>query len=281
MILIADSGSTKCDWVLTEKGKNEQHFTTIGFNPIFIKEAQIAEHIRANELFNFADSVKEIFFYGASCSSDEKQKIITTGLQSVFRKAKITVKHDLDGAAFATCQGKPGIACILGTGSNGCYFDGNTVSQLRPALGFILGDEGSGAYFGKILLRKYLYHQLSDNLCQAFNNQFTFDKEQIIDRVYSGERPNTFLAGFMSFLGEHKKEKFVSEMIANGLKDFMQTHVCCYLNYRELPVHFVGSIAFYFEDILRHVAKDLDVHVGMITKRPVEGLVKYHLSLVD
>lgn len=278
MILVADSGSTKCDWKLADKNSHTESYQTIGFNPVYVSSEDIAKAISENPLITRKEEVKKVFFYGAGCSSPEFQSIVAKGIQTVFDNAEVHVSHDLDGAAYATCQGQPGISCILGTGSNACYFDGEKVAQERPSLGYILGDEGSGAYFGKILIRKMLYKQLPEDLYQLFNNKYNLGKAQVIDSVYRQARPNTFLASFMSFLGENKKHQFVQDTIACGLRDFLETHVCNLPKYKELPTHFVGSVAFYFQDILKQEAAKLGIKVGNILQKPIDGLLEYHLK---
>lgn len=278
MILVADSGSTKCDWVLANTEGIRESYQTIGFNPVYISANEIADVLAKSPLAPQANVVEKVFFYGAGCSSDEFQGIVANGIQNVFQQAEVVVRHDLDGAAYATCEDKPGIACILGTGSNACYFDGKSVTQERPSLGYILGDEGSGAYFGKILVSKFLYKQLPDDIQELFANKYNLGKEQIIDSVYRKARPNTFLASFMSFFGENKEHPFIKETIAQGLKHFMETHVTCYPNHQQLPVHFVGSIAFYFQDILKQEAEKMNIKIGNIIQKPIDGLLAYHLG---
>lgn len=278
MILVADSGSTKCDWILANQNGVKENYQTIGFNPVYVNAEEIATAIEGNPLAGRRQEVEKVFFYGAGCSSPEFQKIVADGIKKVFPTAQVQVSHDLDGAAYATCKGKPGISCILGTGSNACFFDGKNVSQERPSLGYILGDEGSGAYFGKILVTKFLYKQLPEDIYQLFSNKYSIGKTQIIDSVYRKPRPNTFLASFMGFFGENKTHPFIRQIIASGLNDFLVTHVCCLKDYKNFLCHFVGSVAFYFQDILEEEATKLEIKVGNILQKPIDGLVEYHLS---
>lgn len=278
MILVADSGSTKCDWILANNIGTRENFQTIGFNPVYVSSEEIASAIESNPLGERRSAVSKVFFYGAGCSSPEFQDIVAQGIKQVFTEAQVHVSHDLDGAAYATCEGKPGISCILGTGSNACYFDGKNVSQERPSLGYILGDEGSGAYFGKILVTKFLYKQLPADIHELFSNKYSISKAQIIDSVYRKPRPNTFLASFMGFFGENKNHPFVQETVAKGLHEFLETHVCCLKDYQTLPCHFVGSVAFYFHDILKQEAQKLGIQVGNVLQKPIDGLVEYHLN---
>lgn len=278
MILVADSGSTKCDWILADHNGTRENYQTIGFNPVYVSADEIAQAINSNPLAARNNEVTAVYFYGAGCSSIEFKTIVANGIKQVFTQAEVHVSHDLDGAAYATCEGKPGISCILGTGSNACHFDGKTVSQARPSLGYILGDEGSGAYFGKILVTKFLYKQLPDDIHQLFSNKYSIGKAQIIDSVYRKPRPNTFLASFMDFFGENKSHPFVQETIAKGMNHFLETHVTCLKDYQTIPCHFIGSVAFYFQDILKQETDKLGIKMGNVIQKPIDGLVEYHLS---
>ena len=214
MLLVADSGSTKCDWILTAPDKQSHKFSTMGFNPFFHNEFIISEALqRENAMMNYANDVREVFFYGAGCSSTERNAIVQRGLQKVFANAKILVDHDLDGAAYATCDGKPGIACILGTGSNSCYFDGQKILEHVPALGYILGDEGSGCYFGKQLLAMFLYNQLPENIEKKLREEYHLSKEVIFENVYNKPNPNVYMASFMKPLMEFRQDEFLKDFV--------------------------------------------------------------------
>lgn len=280
MYLIADSGSTKCDWMLVdEQGKEIESFTTMGFNPFFHDEHIIANAIRNNPgLFASAASVELVFLYSAGCSSRELKLVVERGLKHIFKQANVYVDHDLVAAAFATYNGKPGISCILGTGSNSCFFDGDNVSEEVPALGYILGDEGSGSYYGKKLLAEFLYHKLPKSISGILENQYKVTKKDIFENVYMKPHANVYLASFMKIFSDHRDNPWVVETIANGSRLFLQNHVQCFPNYRKVPVHFVGSIAYYFEDILRNVAGRMDIQTGNIIQKPIYGLVDYHIK---
>ena len=279
MLIIVESGSTKSDWVILNESKDRTYVKTMGFNPYFHDELIISSAIKNNEkLKGVSKKVKQIFFYGAGCSSPELQDIVKTGLSAVFTNADIQVNHDLDACAYATYDGRAAISCILGTGSNSCYFDGERVSEEVPALAYVLGDEGSGSYYGKILLSKFLYKQLPADLHDDFKAQYQLNKEKIMRNVYFRPHANVYIASFMRFMSKHKTHPFVQSTIRVGMRKFMETHVLCFENATDVPVHFVGSIAFYFEDILREVAASLDLQVGVITNKPIEGLIEYHLQ---
>jgi len=280
MIVIADSGSTKCDWAIVDpKDGTKIETNTKGLNPFFHDEIFIANEIFKNDtLRKYGPEITHVFFYCAGGSSKELQGRVARGLHIIFKDANIKVDHDLDGAAYATCGGKPGIACILGTGSNSCYYDGEKIYEEIPALAFILGDEGSGSYYGKILLRDYFYKMMPEKIRTSFEAEFNPNIEDVFQKVYMKPHANVYLASFMRFCSEHRTEQYIKDMVDEGMYDFLNKHVRCYKNYREVPVHFVGSIAFYFEDILRKHCANHEITVGTITNKPVEGLVAYHLA---
>ncbi len=279
MILLADSGSTKCDWALIGEDGSKLEFHTMGFNPFYHSSALIAETLLEEDIVQaYKDRVAKIFFYGAGVSSAEMQTIVNLGLKRVFKNATVLVDHDLVGAGIATYDGEPCISCILGTGSNSCFFDGKNAFEEVPALAYILGDEGSGAYFGKKLLAGFLYKRLPEALHEDFNQTYGLTKEDIFHRVYMEPNPNVFLASFMPFFNKHRQEPYIFDMLCDGFEDFLKTHVCCYHNYREVKAHFIGSVAFYFSGELRHVANKLGITIGNIIQRPIDGLIKYHTS---
>lgn len=281
MILIADSGSTKCDWILVRDDNTRITFSTIGFNPLFQDEKKILAGILANKkLTALSNNIDKVFLYSAGCHNKELKLVLERGLKKVFTHAKAHIDHDLVAAAYATYDGSPGISCILGTGSNSCFFDSETVRQEVPALGYILGDEGSGSYYGKILLKKFLYKQLPGKIHRQLLKQFKLSKEIIFENVYRKSHANVYLATFMPVLSENKSDSFVKNLIAKGMEDFMTNHVMCFKNYKKVNTHFIGSIAFYFEDILRQVAKKLEINDGTVLHKPIDALVDYHLKYI-
>lgn len=280
MIVVADSGSTKCDWIVIDHSGEFIRTHTMGFNPFFHPSELIERELRANDtLMANHDKVSEVYFYGAGCSSEDRNRVVHNALIAVFPMVNtVKVDHDLTGAAYATAKDAPGIACIIGTGSNSCYFDGQKVHESVPALGYILGDEGSGSYFGKILLSKYLYNKLPADLHQALKDRFNLNKEQIFNHVYNQPNPNVYLASFMRFISDHRDHPYFKDMIYKGLASFINIHVWCYENFREVPVHFVGSIAHYFGDVLREVAVNHRFTIGKIEQKPVEALARLHMN---
>lgn len=281
MYFIVESGSTKSDWVLLESKSKKNIYSTIGFNPYFHSSTQIENEIRKNAaLTEIAPLIKGIYFYGAGCSSEHLNKIVSTGLRSVFNDAEIIVDHDLLACAYATYTGKPVISCILGTGSNSCYFDGKNLKEKVPALGYILGDEGSGSYFGKQLIANYLYHRLPKELSNDFYATYHLEKDVLIDRIYKQPNANVFIASFMPFIAKHKDHEYIQQMVREGFKKFMDIHVCCFENYKEVEVNFVGSISEIFEKQLQEAASVFGINIGRIIRRPVDSLVQYHLDYV-
>lgn len=278
MILIADSGSTKCDWVLTNpQFEPIREFSTIGLNPYFHGPEFTANALRDNqELMEVAPVVTHVFFYGAGSSTPKLCTIMRDGLQQIFQQARIHVDHDLVGAAYSTYTGEPAVTCILGTGSNSCFFDGELVSEEIPSLAFIVGDECSGSYFGKRLLRAYFYKRMPEDLRVHFERDYAPTKDEFVDRVYNQSHANVYLASFMKFLGDHHDHAWVQEMVANGMRAFLDIHVKCFSNWQEVPAHFVGSVGHFFNDTLTRVCAEMGIRLGRVIRKPIEGLVEYH-----
>ena len=281
MILIADSGSTKTDWIYFDKNVNSSIISTKGFNPLFHNETYILnELLKNNSLKSILEKVEKIFFFGAGCSSEGRKSIVQKALSSFFKNAEVNVEHDLLGAAIAACQGKSGIACILGTGSNACFFDGLKCVEKTPSLGYILGDEGSGSAIGKSLLKKYLYHQVPNYLIHKLLKK-GFTKENILENVYQQTNVNTYLASVTQELADFKKEPWVIDFVGNHFEEFLTTHVLCFENSKNTSINFVGSIAFHFSEILDMSCKKLGLQLGNIHHKPIEALYLYYLKKTD
>lgn len=279
MILIADSGSTKCDWLLIEtNGEVVDTFSTMGFNPYFHNSQFVREQLNLNaDLKAIAQQVNHLFFYGAGASTPALCKQMEDGLSQFFPFAKVLIDHDLVGAAYAVYDGSPCIAAILGTGSNSCFFDGKEISEMVPALAYILGDEGSGSWFGKQLLRNYFYNNLPDEIRADFETTYGLTKDQLVENVYNREHANVWLASFMPFIAKHKHHPTIQSWISDGLREFVKIHVKCFPQYASIPVHFVGSISYIFETLLREVCAEEGVICGRILKQPIHSLADYHL----
>ncbi len=275
MLLIADSGSTKCDWVFVVD-ETEQAFFTMGFNPFFHDSNKIESEISKNQgLTAVANQVKKLYYYGASVSSTDRAQIVINALKNVFKNAEIQVDHDMIGSVYATCGTAPGIACILGTGSNSCYFDGKNISEKVPALGYILGDEGSGSWLGKRLLRDFLYHDLPADLENDLKAT-GLEKEIVFENIYKKPNVNVYLASFARFLGPRQNIPYVKQIIKEGFEAFVKVHVCKFDDYKNVPVHFVGSVAYFSKDILAEVCQEYGLKLGVVTNEPIRGLVQYH-----
>lgn len=280
MYLIAESGSTKCDWMLVDvQGNYIDLYKTMGYNPFFHNSEFIVENISSHkDLMHIAPKVERVYFYGAGCETPELNEVVAVALKQVFNSANVFVDHDLKAAAYSTYEGEPCITCIIGTGSNSCYFDGEVIHEVVPALAYILGDEGSGSYFGKKLLAAYLYHKLPKHIEQALEAEYSISKASIFESVYEKPNANVYLASFTRFIGKFKEDPLIRSFILQGMREFIENHVCCYENYKSTPVYFVGSIAFHFQDELKEVAKDYDFDIRKIIKEPIKNLVDYHVK---
>lgn len=281
MILVADSGSTKCDWILEDSKGNKHETSTMGFNPFFHNSDLIENEIKKNSLLSEnARSIELIYFFGAGCSSNDRKEIVEIALKSVFPNLKAcVVNHDLLGACISTAGSNKGICCILGTGSNSCYYDGHEILENSPSLGYILGDEGSGSFFGKKLLRDWIYHRMPSEIHAAFSRVYQTNREEILNKIYKADKPNVYLASFAEFAGQNISHPYIHNLIYNGLKEFAQYHILCYADFNRVPVHFVGSIAFHFQLILLELAKDLGFQPGIINKRPIIALSEYYSQI--
>ncbi len=273
-ILIADSGATKADWCLVQGKQIVRRFSGKGISPIFQSKEEMEYEIRDNVLPQLvATTINAVYFYGAGCIPD-KIPLVTGILSAAFPAAKIQVNSDLTGVAHALCGREAGIACILGTGSNSCEWDGTKPTHQIPSLGFILGDEGSGAALGKHLLNKALKHQLTGGLKEALFEEYNLTVAVIIDRVYRQPFPSRFLASLSPFIFKHRNDPSIRGLLHQCFDDFFEKNVMHY-NYQENKVHIVGSIGWYYADVLKEVAEEKGIQVGKIAKSPIEGLIDY------
>lgn len=280
MILLADSGSSKTNWQLIQNGQSIGQAQSPGINPFYENEKDITIKLEQH-LSQFREyPIQKIYFYGAGCAFPEQNQIVANALTHFFSASKpqIEIQSDLLGAARSLCQHTPGITCILGTGSNSCYYNGKEIEQNISPLGFILGDEGSGAVLGRQLIADYLKNQLPESLAEKFREQYPHSPAEILDRVYKQAFPNRFLASFTPFLAENLADPACAEIVERHFNDFFQRNIFQYPNYHELQVHFVGSVAFHFKSILSKVAKQNGIQLGRIVKDPMEGIVTYHSS---
>ncbi len=278
MILVADSGSSKTDW-MGYSPEGTISFSTPGINPYFLNAQDIFKLFsKKKEVAAYADVVKEIYFFGAGCSSPDKHEVVSNGLSLFFPNAFISVDHDMIGSAYATCGDKKGLTCILGTGSNISYYDGNTLHNGKHGLGYVLGDEGSGTWFGRKLIISYLYGHMPAALGTAFFTEFHIDKETVITNVYQKPFPNVYLASISRFMDNHREDPFILEILRQGFQEFADTNIKDYPDYQSLDCHFVGSIAFFYQDILKEVCAKNGIKTGKILQKPIEGIFNYILK---
>ena len=277
MRLIADSGSTSTDWHLIREDGTVEEFSTIGLSPFFVSKSEIENAVRS-ELQEKLDTsgVREIHFYGAGCSSDERCKRVLEALSAVFGSGTIEINHDLLGAARAALGQDAGIVAILGTGSNSAHYDGEYIMESIPALGYVLGDEGSGAHMGKKLLKAYLSEKLDDSISRKLTAEYQLTKDVILDTIYTKPKPNTYLASFARFVGENRDNDQIDKIARSSINDFFERHICQYPGYAKLSLGFVGSIAHHFSDVIRDIAKEKGIELGKIIVKPIGELVAYH-----
>ena len=278
MILIADCGSTKIDWCIVNNGKVEKQVFTMGMNAIMLTEEDMRSRI-ADELMPEISgySIEAVHFYGAGCISPEVCANVARAISANIPGAKsVNVHTDLLAAARALCGHSEGIACILGTGSNSCYYDGSEIRDNVSPLGYILGDEGSGAVLGKLLVGDVLKNQLPKDLCDKFLAEYDLDRLTIIRRVYKEPQGNRFLASVTPFLLANIERPEIHSLVLNSFKAFFVRNIQQYPGYRSLSVNFIGSIAYYYRDVLAEAAEACGCRIGTIIKSPMQGLIQYH-----
>jgi glucosamine kinase len=278
MILVADSGSSKTDWMGYSPNETIS-FSTKGINPYFLSAQDIFKLFSVTkEIAGYADLVKEIYFFGAGCSSPDKHEVVSNGLSLFFPNAFISVDHDLMGSAYATCGNEAGLTCILGTGSNISYYDGSVLYSDKHGLGYVLGDEGSGTWFGRTLITRYLYNLMPEDLGKTFFKEFQVDKETVITNVYQKPFPNVYLASISRFMSNHMDHPFITDLLREGFQVFVDSNIKDYPEQSDLECHFVGSIAYFYQAILREVCESNNVKVGKILQKPIEGIYNYILK---
>lgn len=280
MILIADSGSSKTDWRLIDKNNEIHQFKTIGFNPFYQNQDTIYEALKTTLKPSISTTVEKIYFYGAGCAGKAKKEIVYQALLRTFPESEPIIASDLLAAARALCNQEEGIACILGTGGNSCLFDGNEIIENKRTYGFALGDEGSGAFFGKRVVADFLKGLLPADLQAKFQQRYKPDPNDILDNVYSKPMPNKYLASYAKFLFDNQRHPYIYQIIYDGFTQFFNNYVTTYENSADKKVHFVGSIAFYYSNILRQVANDSGMSLKNILESPIAGLTLYHQNEV-
>ncbi len=280
MILVADSGSSKTDWLLSLPKQEAKEFRTPGLNPYFLTEKEIVKVLqdKASELLHYSNKITEIYFFGAGCSGPDRHEIVSNALSTLFPKAYISIDSDLLGSAYATCGHEKGLCCVLGTGSNISYFDGEEIHSGQHGLGFILGDEGSGTWFGKILMTDFLYGNMPADVHALFDKTYGLDKETVIGNVYLKPGANSYLASFAKFLSEIRSTTYGQLVLNKGLSTFVETNIKSYPQYNKYKCNFVGSIAYVFTDELKAVCTANGIRLGKIIKQPIHDLMEFILS---
>ncbi|MDI9357292.1 MAG: hypothetical protein QM536_09745 [Chitinophagaceae bacterium] len=279
MILIAESGASKIEW-RTIQNKNEiVELSTEGFNPYVQSVEVLKKIIETNKIGHHqGGEIKKVFFYGAGCSSDRNKEIVKGAIQFFFQGASIEVAHDLMGATRAACGNERGIVCILGTGSNSCLYDGKNIIDRIPSLGYILGDEGSGVAMGKILLNKIIRKQLPQEVLHLFHSTYPLNEEILLQNVYKEPYPSKYIASYTKFLSTHRAIPELYQIVSGSIRAFFDSILLHYPHYQTIPVFFVGSIAFYFSDILHKIASEKNISIQNIIQSPIQNLVLYHIK---
>ena len=284
MILIVDSGSTKCDWKAVDNQGNQllEKIRTKGLNPALLSEKKIKKVLKKSEaLKKHRNEVTNIYFYGAGCGTENPKLVLKLVLHEFFPNAEISVEEDTMAAVFATVNEptEAAVVCIMGTGSNCSYYDGKKLHQRVKSLGYTLMDDASGNYYGKELIRDYYFNHMPEEIKVAFGDKYNLDADYIKYNLYKQPNPNAYLASFAEFMILNKDSLYVKELIKKGIRRFAKNMI---LQYEEelktVPVHFAGSIAFFCQEEIKEVAKELNFTVGNFERRPIEGLVSFHTN---
>ena len=277
MKLIADSGSTKTNWILLESGTVKNSISTNGLNPYFHTSESVEALLRADLVpFIVGDHVRDIYFYGAGCSTKKNNAMIREAIRIFFRKAEVNVYHDTLGAARALFGDQKGIAGILGTGCNSCYYDGKNIFQKVDSLGFLFGDEGAGSCLGKTWLAGYFKNQVPGDLRSEFDKYYGYTLEDILNALYNRPYPNRFLASFSRFLEPRQQHPFIHNLVKDSFQAFFDAQIKHYDQYQIIPVAFIGSIAHFYRNILLEAAEDENITISKILQDPMKGLISYH-----
>lgn len=276
MILVADSGSSSSDWMLNVPDSKPLFFKTKGLNPFFVNEKEIEMVMKdVPEIIPYVDEIREVYFFGAGSITPDRREIVSNALTALFPKAYISVESDLVGAAYATCGSTPGLVATLGTGSDISFYDGETLRTSIHGNGYVLGDEGSGAWFGKRLITTFLYGKMPKDLERKFAEKYALTKDAVIKHVYQKDKPNSYLASFAIFLDENRMHPFIDKLLTDGFDEFVRTNIMTYPNFWEYRCNFVGRIAYTFDLHLQAVCKLHGVQVGKILKSPIEEIFHY------
>jgi N-acetylglucosamine kinase-like BadF-type ATPase len=278
MILIADGGSTKCDWILLDsEGEQVLKTRTKGLNPAVFKSEVLQQRLQENEdLQKVRTKVERVHFYGAGCGTPKPTAHLKSLLETYFASAtEVLVQEDMVAAVYAVTD-QPGIVCILGTGSNSCYFDGKTIRTAVDSLGYILMDEASGNYFGKRLIRDYYYKKMPKSLADVFEKEYDLSSDTIKENIYKKDNPNTYLAHFAEFIFKNERNGYFYQLIAEGMQNFIEHRVLCFKEAQNVPIHFVGSIAYFSQDIVKDALQPYRLTPGNFVQRPIDGILDFY-----
>lgn len=281
MKLIVDSGSTKADWIaIDDDGKVMFTTQTLGLNPEILNGDEIVD--RLNDRFDILQNKKtatHLFFYGAGCGTERMKSMLSQIFKTYFPNAIVVVEEDTYAAVFATTpKGEKAIVSILGTGSNCSYFDGKVLEQRVQSLGYIVMDDCSGNVFGKELIRKYYFNKMPKELAEVFEKEYDVTPDYVKNKLYKEPNPNAYLATFAKFLIQHKEHEFCKKIIFKQMKSFIKNYIKQFENCKEVPVHFVGSIAFYLKEELAEIFEKYELQLGNVLRRPIDGLIAYHVA---
>ena len=283
MILIADGGSTKADWIALDEHKEEAfRVRTLGLNPAVVSEEELNNRIiNMFQLIQVKNQVTNIYFYGAGCGTPHAEKILHDVMKNIFVNAKIVVEEDMLAAVYAATGKEPAMVAILGTGSNSCYYDGQKMHMRVASLGYVLMDEASGNYFGKRLIRDYYYGLMPKYIVEKFEKDFNLDADVLKKNIYREPNPNMYLASFAQFMFEFKEEKYVRRLMKRGFEKFFRYRILPYELGPETPIYFIGSIAHYFREILDAVAEKNGLKITGVIQRPIDSLIDYHRKYIN
>ncbi len=281
MIIVAESGSTKTDWVILQKEKQHQTLTTSGFNPNYFPVSVLEKSLAAISEGLDPAHVNEVYFYGSGCSSSQAKNVVQRAVRATFGQAGIFVEHDLFGAARALFGKGSGIACILGTGSSSCRLENGAIAAAVPSLGYLLADEGSGMDIGKRLLNAFFKNQLPDELHDAFEKKFPYTLEHLLGDLYTNDKPNAKIASFVPFAVDHRQHPFVKNMVEDAFRNFFQSVIMIYPDAKKYPLGFAGSIAWLFAEQLHKVSSVYELQLQHIIKNPIDRLAEFHGKFQD
>lgn len=277
MKLIADSGSTKTEWVVLQDKKQINHCVTPGYNPNYFPKSVLQNGIETNLLpVVDAESVHEIYFYGSGCSTKANNSAVKSVLFECFPNADIFVEHDLLGAARGLCGHKAGIACIMGTGSNSCYYDGKNVVENVESVGWMFGDKGSGTHIGKLFIEAFLKSECPKHLAEKFTDTTGLDFDGILNRIYKENAAQNLFSQTSPFVGKHIEDPFMEKIVRQSIREFFVENVCKYPLAKQLPINCTGSVAQVFENFTREEAQKLAINIGDIIQKPMDGMIEYH-----